>query len=100
TTSASQLAGNIGRSGSPTTGSLTDPAASPLLAVPQPQDAVTAPQLASAPPPAPPRVLAVDPAAGNVLAAGHSTLLARPGQDHPLLRVMLPLVAIAIAALA
>jgi hypothetical protein len=98
TPSASQLAGASGRSGLPTTGALIDPAA-PVLAVPQIQDALSAPQLAAAQAPANnTQVLAAGPTGGNVLAAGQSSLLS--SSTHPLLRVLLALVAIAIAALA
>jgi hypothetical protein len=100
TPSATELAGTSGRSGLPTTGALADPAAAvPLLAVPQAQDAPSAPQLASNASPAPnTQVLAAGPVGGNVLAAGQTSLLTP--STHPLLRVLLGLVAIAIAALA
>jgi hypothetical protein len=98
TPSATQLAGSSGRSGLPTTGALLDPAA-PLLAVPQIQDALSAPQLAAAQSPANnTQILAAGPTGGNVLAAGQSSLMST--STHPLLRVLLALVAIVIAALA
>jgi hypothetical protein len=114
TPSATQLSGTSGRSASPVAGALADPAtsavanpatsaladpvAAPLPAAPRARDALSAPQLASAQAAADTQVLAAGPAGGDVLAAGRSPLVTPSA--HPLLRVLLALVAVAAAALA